>query len=785
MSLYRPQPSDPALLPQIGGNNPVHIQNSTINSVAGNMNVSHTTNVGESGMDILRRELCVDAMHDSAVRPPDPSCHPGTRNAILERLDEWSFDQPEDSAIFWLHGCAGIGKSAIAQQFAASCQARGQLGGSFFWRRTDARRGDWRSLFPTLAYQLAASFPAIGPMMQRVVEIDKLVTSKSMRHQLQKLIVLPLREAPKLKSRPILVLDGLDECEDRAAQTMLLRSFIDAVGTEHTPIHILICSRSESHLREILESSENSDVCRGFPIHPDASAYADISRYLTDEFARIQRAHTSRGIALHDDWPGEAVIEQLVERSSGTFIYVSTIVRYVDDEYSHPMDRLEAVLRLDPSSTTPLDDLYTQILSVIPNRAMLVRVLHAIVYKIYLDPEQIDIVLQLRRGTSRITLRGLHSLLHVPSVRILDPEIWPVRLLHASFRDFLVDPQRSLGFCVSGEELRIALVHSMARALESGLRPSDFRTITRLFLRSFVDIPPTETLFPILRDVNVQHHAYARGTPTEVDNIRTWLQVNFVFLKVAKAELLQRYSPRPSDLIETWANLCYLKNSEITSFEELRWQNQHPSDETLTKVLLDDPALMSFVRITSVLAIPPDMYLFDAMVLDVLGLTWDALQPHLKLSFEDLRNFLRDPERCGALYVSQEETLRFIAVCCISRMTAILCADNCFFQFEPKWIRALCGCKPDEVVLGALEHLDLSQCCEKLAPDEEYHLSCHSDFLGPKAFAQIVDWLRKWPSTPAHIIQSWERQKAAVQECYADLMETADSESVEDLSSAE
>ncbi|KAJ7634374.1 hypothetical protein FB45DRAFT_1141275, partial [Roridomyces roridus] len=139
MSLYQPTQREYAMS-RIGGDNPVHIQSSTFNSIAGNMNVSHTTNVGESGLDILRRAVCEDAMHDSAVRPPDPSCHPGTRNAILERLDQWSFEQPDDSAIFWLHGCAGIGKSAIAQQFAASCQARGQLGGSFFWKRSDAGR---------------------------------------------------------------------------------------------------------------------------------------------------------------------------------------------------------------------------------------------------------------------------------------------------------------------------------------------------------------------------------------------------------------------------------------------------------------------------------------------------------------------------------------------------------------------------------------------------------------------------------------------------------------------
>jgi hypothetical protein len=58
----------------------------------------------------------------------------------------------------------------------------------------------------------------------------------------------------------------------------------------------------------------------------------------------------------------------LVEKSSGTFIYAATVLRYIDDEYSHPAERLDDVLRLDPQSTTPLDNLYTQILSTSPKK---------------------------------------------------------------------------------------------------------------------------------------------------------------------------------------------------------------------------------------------------------------------------------------------------------------------------------------------------------------------------------------------------------------------------------
>ncbi|KAJ7634345.1 hypothetical protein FB45DRAFT_1025293 [Roridomyces roridus] len=470
----RLQAQGPGNVVRIEGDRPVQFQNSTFHNVAGNMNVSHTTNVGESGLDILYRAVSLDAMHDSAERPPDPSCHPGTRTAILDQLGKWSLEQPSDSPILWLHGCAGIGKSAIAQQFAASCHERGQLGGAFFFKRGSVSRGTWRHLLPTLAYQLSVAFPSLGPLIQRAVETDKLVLGKAIHHQLEKLLVQSFRDAPPLGSRPILVIDGLDECDDRGAQTTLIRALVDILRSGDVPLHILICSRSEAHLREVLEAPVSSDVCRGLEIRPDNGALADIRQYLTDEFSRVHRIHTSRGILLEVGWPGRETIQHLVEKSSGTFIYASTVLRCVDDEYSHPAERLDAVLSLDPSSLTPLDDLYTQILSSIPNKPTLLCVLQAIVEMSHLDPEQIDLVFRMRRGTSRAILRGLHAVVYVHPVRTVGYHR-PAELQHASFGDFLVDSQRSFSFCVSGEGLLNTLVHHMACALSSGLlEPIDF-----------------------------------------------------------------------------------------------------------------------------------------------------------------------------------------------------------------------------------------------------------------------------------------------------------------------
>jgi len=58
-------------------------------------------------------------------------------------------------------------------------------------------------------------------------------------------------------------------------------------------------------------------------------------------------------------WPSPAVLKELVEKSEGLFIYVSTLVKYVGQGDCLPGEKLEAVHRINPG----IDPLYKQVLS--------------------------------------------------------------------------------------------------------------------------------------------------------------------------------------------------------------------------------------------------------------------------------------------------------------------------------------------------------------------------------------------------------------------------------------
>jgi hypothetical protein len=118
----------------------------------------------------------------------------------------------------WLHGPAGAGKSAIAQMFAGDRHKEGRLGASFFFRRGHPRRGTWHGLFPTLAYQLASTIPGLALPMNQAVETDKLIAGRAMPVQFEQLISEPVGKAHSLPFMPLIVVDGLDECEDHQIQ---------------------------------------------------------------------------------------------------------------------------------------------------------------------------------------------------------------------------------------------------------------------------------------------------------------------------------------------------------------------------------------------------------------------------------------------------------------------------------------------------------------------------------------------------------------------------------------
>ena len=403
------------------------------------------------------------AAYDSQERHPAPRCLPGTRRQVLERIQTWVDAGGKGKSILWVHGPAGAGKSAIAQTVAEKYAVRGELAATFFFARSAAGRNALKHLFPTIAVQMAFSDPEKRQRLDKILKNDPCIAERAMG-SVDLVAALFKKRSFLVPSSPFLVIiDGLDECQGHPDQCRALEQVSHLVNVHHLPLRFLIVSRPESHLCEAFEEPNLADITETLSLYGDLKAEADVFKYLLNEFSRICDSKMHRDVLEHlpRPWPSESVIRRLVNNSGGYFIYASTVIKYVDEENFSPVERLDQVLNISnsavsPSESTPfaeLDKLYLQILSSCPtsNHRTLRRILGFIINYPGADIFIIEALLRLSHGQVRLKLRGLRSLFLFSSGEYPSGYVG-IQSLHASFRDFLNNQQRSKDFYVDPEE---------------------------------------------------------------------------------------------------------------------------------------------------------------------------------------------------------------------------------------------------------------------------------------------------------------------------------------------
>ena len=410
------------------------------------------------------------ATYDSEERHPAPKCLVGTRIEILEKIETWVEAGSGDTSVLWLHGPAGAGKSAIAQTVAEACAGRKQLAATFFFARTVTSRNHIKYLFPTIAVQIALSAPEKRQRLDKFLKGEPYIVKRAGGSVD---LVASLFRSSRTKPSPLVVIiDGLDECQESKDQCRILTEVYTMIKTLHLPLRFMIVSRPEAHICDAFEETPMATITQVLSLYDDFRARDDVSLYLRSEFSRIHKSMKHKYVmqSVPAPWPSDDAIDQLVSNSGGYFIYASTVIRFVDEEGFPPRDRLAQVLNNRNSSISPLgpapfaelDKLYLQILSSCSayNLDNLKRILGYIVivsssqsgmerWNIDLDMNVIEAFLHLERGQVKLMLRGLQSL--VSFGESLEDVKLP-KLHHASFGDFLLDKERSKDYQVDSEE---------------------------------------------------------------------------------------------------------------------------------------------------------------------------------------------------------------------------------------------------------------------------------------------------------------------------------------------
>ncbi|KAG6920315.1 hypothetical protein DXG01_005084 [Tephrocybe rancida] len=325
------------------------------------------------------------AAFNSRERHPPPRCHPGTRQAICDKITAWVDQGPGEGdarRILWVHGPAGAGKSAVAQTIAENCDHQKLLAASFFFSRAHAARNSIDKLFITIAYQLAVSISPLRPGVLASFSNDPSIVNQTISAQVDKLIITPFQalaasQAQSSHAQPspfVVIIDGLDECTGTDNQSAVLDHILSLIKMPGFTLRFLIVSRPEYTIKDTLEQHKFS-VVSSTPVnlYGDLRALEDVRDYLNHEFARIRNSpeHWPWMSQLRcTSWPTESEVACLVEKSGGYFIYAVTLVKFVDQKHTSPIKHLELVLSNKSSQDRPfeeLDKLYHHILTEVTN----------------------------------------------------------------------------------------------------------------------------------------------------------------------------------------------------------------------------------------------------------------------------------------------------------------------------------------------------------------------------------------------------------------------------------
>ncbi|KAM0187028.1 hypothetical protein ACHAPI_011346, partial [Fusarium lateritium] len=425
------------------------------------------------------------ASFDSKAEENNPTCLPDTREELLKEIDRW-IDDPKSKTIFWLNGMAGTGKSTISRTIARARSQQGDLGASFFFKRGETDRGNLAKFVPTVARRLAWSMPGLAPFIKSAVDADLAIVDAAVREQFRKLVREPLSKVTAASlSRPsiVIVVDALDECEKDADIELLLEllSTLHSIGSLR--IRVLVTSRPELPVR--LGFSDIGDTHQDLILHkiPQSIIEHDISVFFRHEFASIRKRfnrQTVEELRLSVDWPEGATLEKLTRAAVPLFIFAATLCRFVDDPcLGGPAKRLKSVLGyIDNGQASKLDMTYSPVLEqqvvdrseretrdIVESFRLIVGTIVTLASP--LSARTLTLLLNLDIDEVTTRLRMLHSVLEVPVS--LDA---PVRLLHLSFRDYLLDIENKekMNFWVDEKLAQRRLAKHCLRVMHNGLR---------------------------------------------------------------------------------------------------------------------------------------------------------------------------------------------------------------------------------------------------------------------------------------------------------------------------
>jgi Mrp family chromosome partitioning ATPase len=390
--------------------------------------------------------IAVGASFDSHNEEHNARCLPKTRTELLDDITTWA-NNKDGKSIFWLSGMAGTGKSTIARTIAQSFASHGQLGASFFFKKGEGERGNASRFFTTIATDLVACEPGMLPGIRKTLDEDSTISHKALKDQFEKLILQPLLGIKQTRTRAlarVVVIDALDECEREADIRAILQLLAQTKDVCPVLLRIVVTSRPELHIRLGFKKMPNGTY-QDLVLHEvqRSTIEHDLRVFLEHKLGEIRESHN-----ISTEWPAQHQVLSLVEMAVPLFIYAATVCLFIGTKGSNPRKNLSKVLEYGKSTFSQLERTYLPVLDqlfdaqendqkdewLLEFRDVIGSI---VVLESPLSVVSLACLLQVPQEDITCRLDSLHSVLSISHNKNS-----PIRLLHLSFREFLIDPRK-------------------------------------------------------------------------------------------------------------------------------------------------------------------------------------------------------------------------------------------------------------------------------------------------------------------------------------------------------
>ncbi|KAG8847959.1 hypothetical protein FRB96_001361 [Tulasnella sp. 330] len=388
---------------------------------------------------------------DKAADINDMACLPGTRTAILARIEGWIDNQDSSNRVFWLSGPAGSGKTAVAATIESRRRTKTVMATFYFSRGSESRN---KRVVLVIAGQLALwGHGCLKRFIVAAIDANRDLATAHLNIQFEHITAEPIKKMVPGTPPVLIILDALDECEDKAFVRTLLKLIL-SLDDVSTTVKFLITSRPDD----------------------TATVDRDIEAYLWKRLEEVVEDKEGQ------TWLGPSAVTKLVGLADGLFQWASTVVAYIAD--GDPSTRLSDII----DSYTPLSSLDNMCGFILRQAAaaqskarphLLQDVLGAIaVARKPLTPTELSYLLSDARTIHTITadqiqgevLRHLQSILVIPTTNKTPRNRQPIHFIHALVDDYLMDTCEDSHFAINTQDHHTEMAYRCLRRMPSNLR---------------------------------------------------------------------------------------------------------------------------------------------------------------------------------------------------------------------------------------------------------------------------------------------------------------------------